>query len=691
MGFFSKMLKVGSSAAQDFGEGFNRGMSTGIAAMPDAFNRQREVNRLAREKRAGEARQLLVQGIQRGPMLPRPEFEKRLGGVGGYSGEEIGALWDTQVLNRLNDLKNSARGALDEASSVVVMQSGGTITNTVSNIDDLGNAGIGLKAARRGLDEYLNLVPTLTEPERNTIQAMIGEIDLAQGKIKEATATYVSRMNVQNPLYAEAVQDAAQVYTGHGFKVWQDLAGQYVETEMVSQDTFTMMELSQKLKVVKNLAKLSPNKARNFVTNYGGTNSAQLSNALEGFLLDIKSDVGEEGLINAINSALTQNDFMLASERLDRVPDLPDFKRQEYLETINAESNALILEREKQYDIAVLRVAGDLARQAQSVKNQQRQRPTLSIEQDVTAQEGKGIEMVLASNKYIQDQARKQAGILFPDIVIRRNYQYQMFGDLDIASVVAENELQQLNMGVSKEEIIKRTMANPGLSVTEKVKALEIFEEVGNRIGLDAIISEEADIPMSKTIRKEMGLGDPTADLEEAAYQRWRRLAPSLLYGTGSQRAMTKNELIIYAQTTLTAKEGAKEIPTGSAARIMKRITELVLYGEPELGGEPPEAPSSEISPDWKPVEAGDVELEKQGNAIITRLKQAQLTGKPLNLTAAEEMIMEQYGTRYGFAPQVGRLVQRYLNWRSRQRELFGGPAGSVVSGRVTADSLGVE
>ena len=164
---------------------------------------------------------------------------------------------------------------------------------------------------------------------------------------------------------------------------------------------------------------------------------------------------------------------------------------------------------------------------------------------------------------------------------------------------------------------------------------------------------------------------------------------------------MTKNELIIYAQTTLTAKEGAKEIPTGSAARIMKRITNLVLYGGEE------EDPQIEIG-SASLTEITDTEPDPAFLAIIAakggskadavelkRILQKDMTGE--DLTRTEQTFLDKYMInpeeevlpptsqfKYGEGLQFpNSLINRYLNKRRPQHWTRGS--------RVTADSLGVE
>ena len=209
--------------------------------------------------------------------------------------------------------------------------------------------------------------------------------------------------------------------------------------------------------------------------------------------------------------------------------------------------------------------------------------------------------------------ATESAMVEFPELARRNKYQRQAIGGLTIPDIVAMRSLQQMNLGMDASAAKQLIFTDDSLNQNERIKAIELFEEVGMSIGFDVISDDRNNAATLTQIHKgfpdwwnqKTKVEDRVLESNVKAFElQVKGLDP---LGQRLSGGPVDPQLALdQARKTFENRELKGELPVGASKRLIDRLTMRFL---PELTT----VRQTPVGPEAQSGEAGD-----GGNAVLT-------------------------------------------------------------------------
>mgnify|MGYP003145080218 CR=1 FL=1 len=693
MGIFSKLGRLSG----DISSGFTTGIGSGLQSLSEEYEKERQLQQSQDVRRQSSSQSLLSRQLLDAGPAGRQAYQRQTGATG-----DIGPIATTEI----GKFSVDTEGAITNSEAQFLVGPGERGLDVP--VEGIGFETVSLALQRISKTEsqmiqYLDSNKLhLDQDQLNEINNNIKQIGEAKTKLTSVYAAVIRR-ETPDPILQEQLARYGAFYNGLGYDAFADT----LSSVEGSEDWKSGELQGQRLKVVINMVKQpgGPRKARAFINERGREDKAILLEWVDNYQamtdLGITTDLAGK-TAEAANSQVTIQHAYDLTARAEEGP-----AKVAQMRFLIEKSKVLLEGREQEYNQFLWDEASNLANEqnlitARAIQFEKRQ----GLAQDFIPQAVRERPQAASfDDPEIRRRAFKRAQNMFPDVVARRSYQARQLGNLTIPDIVAIGALQQMNVGLDATAAKQMIFNNDALNQGERIKAIQLFEEVGKQIGFDVITDDRNDTQTLTAIHQGFpAWWNQKTEIEDRVFDTINTKLTEQLTGQTKDGFLvnegTPQNLAISienARQSLEQKEMAGLLPVGAASRLTARLRDQYIGGD--IGSVGPPSPfaedeavtSGEIAPSAPIEEAGDAgitddaELKRQGEVVLDKINQAFFRSSPANLTEEEERILEQYQEKFGLTGKAARGAERWLKKAVRQAK-----AGKKTPGQLHWEGRGV-
>ena len=664
MGFFSKLGRLSS----DIGSGISTGIGTGLQSLSNEYENQRQQR---------SSQRIRQQGALDSMGLTSPAGRSIYAGVTGANEGYLPILAD-EDLNPQIDVANQILASSDSQLLTGKGKRGGEAPAQDITIKSINSHISGLEKQRSALDNWFNTNKNaLSSGQVSRVQKTIAELSAKKDELIGVYDQVILR-DTDDPVLIDLQRQYGQVYNSIGYKNWAEVTSNLGGTDEYLEGKGQL----QRLKVVQSLMGVSPTggpqqpggsrRALQFIEAHAAEDKSQLIEYVNAVRAQQELGVTRTFAQDIALKANSQSDFQQA---YDLLGDLPQgvYKQNLTRRVIN-DSAALLEQRGILFEKERIRLADFYAETANKRISGQARLGGRVDALTYALQEGKDPEtdpivrtQVLRSpnDPDIWRMATEAAMVEFPEIARRNKYQRQAIGGLTIPDIVAMRSLQQMNIGMDASAAKQLIFTDDSLNQNERIKAIELFEEVGMSIGFDVISDDRNNAATLTQIHKgfpswwnqktkvEDRVFESNAKAFELQVQGLDPLGQRLSGGpVDPQLALDQ------ARKTFENRELKGELPVGASKRLTDRLTMRFL----------PENVTFMQTPVGPVAQSG--EAEDGGNAVLTASENVNERAEGDSEEKRFQDLKRQYVRILGSKPNLENLTREEQDIVSEYMEL---------------------
>ena len=631
MGIFSKLGRSISS-------GFSTGLSAGLRDLSNQYDEEREIR--TRQRLSNE------DAIKKQVWGTSPIGRREVGPYMGMTSRHEDVLFTDEI----SKLGIKADNAVTNSQDQFLTSTG---ERGQEQVDDSINEGTltqkiqKVNAAHDEVKAYLETNKSILNSEQiSTLQNNLTILSETQQQLADQYKKVVLR-DTDDVVLAQERTHYGAMLNKFGYEGYEAIID-----ETVSSPEWRDIKLAeQRYKVVNGLLSQQggPRKAEHFINRYGTTDKEALMYIVENYRATQELDISKQFIGNNLTNAKNQQEMQHVYEQVNRLPD--GIEKENNMRLLFNKSEAAIKDREISYNRFVYQEATNIARQwtLDEKASKQLGKQALTYSTEVQAYRSWS-----SDDPEVRREAIKQANAIYGDIQNRKSYQRHLIGDLSLPDVVAIKRLQQVNVGTSVQSAKQSIIDDESLTQEERVKALQLFESVGARIGFQTM-GPDGDTDTETLTKIHKGFPswmDDQPAMEDRLVERYIEVIDASLLGQDVQgfplAGPMKSEIdrISEARRDLEKKEMQGMAPVGATGRVLQRLMRN-YFGEGANYSPVKEDPDAAERVPSSPVEEEGLsaDLKEQYDQIVSDHPEvARLRGQSLeNLTPEEEEIVRKY------------------------------------------------
>ena len=596
-------MSIFSKLGRSISSGFSTGLTQGLQDLSTQYENERKLR--------------LSQQVQAEGSIARSAYAAASGPrERGATGLQVGNVDPVYTVTEIDKFGQDVDNLITQTQTQYLTGQGkrgqSQIVEDVT-LNTLNTQLLALTEKQNEVSSYLQVNSQyLTPKQKGDLTNQLNLLNAEQKKL-QGTIPEVIKRDTQDPTLQAMLVNYSGVYTGIGYEGYanaqQQLGG--------NPDYVDQVNAEQRLVVVQEMMNQQGGfrKARQFANKYGEEDQTLLLDLIDSAQataeLGITRKGGAELASKAVNQTQIQHAYELVNKGYNAGQEKAILMRQ------LMDRSMTIMERDAAlYSETVEKLSRQIANDQNKVISQEARLNNNSLanvindsqtQQQSTATQRQ--DAVTALNPSIRREAIRQANAAFPHIAKRRQYNNRLIGDLTVSDVVAIGALQQVNLGSSPQVALESIQTDKALTLEEKTKAIQLFESVGQDIGLDTMVSDALDSETLTQIHQGFpAWWDQKTVIEDRVFEYGKNKIISAAGGTDANGTplpggpQNEIELIEAARIDLERRERIGQVPVGATQRIHSRlINEFmgstsvpVLIDADEVSASSPQAPQEE-------------------------------------------------------------------------------------------------